>query len=183
MKNSVLLKKNLYNKSFPEKLIYLKRTLPTPSQHREYVLIGKKGQVDGELVCGISSYPHWRKDYNGKTLTVDFIKANEYNKKNGTYLLNFAKNLSKQLGCNGYILLKADTSFTPNRIPHLFYRKNDFTSLEKKYDAKMDKFIKAKKDARHTDFPSLLMYYPKPKEEKENNFLGKFKKIFSALFK
>ena len=41
----------------------------------------------------------------------------------GTDFLNFVQAYSKKKGCKGYFHLYASASYTPTRIPHIFYRK------------------------------------------------------------
>ena len=123
----------------------------------------------GQIVCHKTN-EHLRENYNGPILILDFIYTSNFYKGYGSILLNFAKKYSKQSGCNGYISLKTDSSFTPNRIPHLFYRKHNFSSLNKKIDKKMDQFIRKNKDATYKDFRSIIMHYPpnpKPPSLKE----------------
>ena len=105
----------------------------------------------------------FRPDYNGKALTLDFVK-----------------NYSKQNGCNGYIVTTSYCGFTPNKIPHLFYRKQGFSTLDKAYDKKLDKFIKNNQYATQYDFFSKLMYYPELKR-KENFFEKTFNKIINLF--
>ena len=94
-------------------------------------------------------------------------------------MLDFAKKIAEKSGCNGSVVLKADESFSPQKIPHLFYRKNGFTTLDKKIDQKMDTFIKKGKTATYKDFPSLVMYYFKNSNiEHKLTFFEKFKKFF-----
>ena len=90
-------------------------------------------------------------------------------------MINFAKNYSKQVGCNGYIILKATSIKNESYSPCIFYRKENFSTLDKKIDKKLDYFIKKKLFATQKDFPSMLMFYP-PKE-KTNKFREFFLKI------
>lgn len=147
-----------------------------PEQAR-FVLFSKKtGEVEGEMLCHKSSVD-LRDDYLGKTLAIDFIRANERKQGVGTVLIDFAKKLSAQMGCNGYIFLKADPFITPNSAPHIFYRKCGFSTLDEKFDSKIDKYIKKNKDASWKDMPAKLMYYP-PKSKDKLSFLEKIKNFF-----
>lgn len=76
----------------------------------------------GTLICHKSEIP-LRPDYEGSVLAVDFIEVNRPNKGFGTKILKFAEDYSREIGCKGYLTLKADSSFTPNKIPHTFYRR------------------------------------------------------------
>lgn len=125
--------------------------------------------------------------YQGKCLFLNFISSFPKEQGFGQIMLDFAKNIAKQDECNGHIILKADSSLSPNKIPHLFYRKNDFTTLDSKIDKKMDKFIKQGKIATHKDFPSTIMYYPAPEKYSRNRsskltFVQKIQKIFQNIF-
>ena len=120
----------------------------------------------GTLVCH-KTKSEFRPDYKGSILAVDFLVTAEHNKGHGKKILKFAEEYSRQVGCNGYMSLKSDVSYTPQSIPHLFYRKYGFSTLDKSADKKMDRFIKQNKPATYKDFPCLLMHYP-PAAEKEN---------------
>ena len=121
----------------------------------------------GILVCHKSDFP-LRPNYNGSVLAIDFIETTNKNKGLGTKILKFAENYSKKNGCQGYLTIKADSSITPERIPHLFYRKFGFSTFDKKSDIKMDKFIKNGTNATIKDFPCMLMHYPPQAKELTN---------------
>lgn len=177
MISGVLRNKTYPTRSFPEKFLYQRRIVKAREPIEEFVLTDK-GKLVGEIVCQKST-AQWRDDYLGNCLIINFIKTTKQNKGYGKYLIDFAKNYSKQRGCNGYLLLKSDTSFTPHRIPHLFYRKQGFTTLEPKIDKKMDRFIKENKDAKHTDFKSMLMFYPSKETKNKNKFLEFTQKVLN----
>ena len=88
-----------------------------------------------------------------------------------TIAIDFAKKYSERNGCNGHILLKA-TSIYEN-TPHLFYRKQGFSTLDPEIDKKMDKFIKSGIEASSLDFRDMLMFYPPKKEDEKKNILQK----------
>lgn len=136
----------------------------------------------GFLVCHKSNL-NLRDDYNGNSHAIDFICTPKNNHRYGTRLLNFAKNLSKQIGCNGYVFLKSDISFTPNRIPHLFYRKNGFSTLNQKTDEKLDAFIKTGKNATLRDFSSMNMFFPAPQEPPKDTLFSKAMNNFNRIVK
>lgn len=167
-------------KNIPDKLIYKLR------EHRhinppisEYVMFStQKGNNSfGRILLGVmKNYGQWRDDYkDGPILLVHFIESIPRGQGFGEALIDFAKNYSKQKGCNGYIMLKA-TSIYEN-TPHLFYRKQNFSTLEPEIDKKMDKFINAKKEATGLDFRDMLMYYP-PMKEKKPNLFQRFLNLF-----
>lgn len=134
----------------------------------------------GTLVCHKSEYP-LRPNYDESVLAIDFLEVTDKNKGYGTKILKFAENFSKQTGCNGFMSLKSDTSYTPQKIPHIFYRKFGFSTFDKAADKKLDKFIKQGTDATSKDFPSILMHYP-PQTVKQT-LLNKFVTYIGQLLK
>ncbi len=128
----------------------------------------------GTLVCHKSVLPI-RPNYNGSVLAIDYIQVADKNAGIGTKILNFAQEYSQQIGCKGFMTLKADTSYMPEKVPHIFYRKFGFSSFDKKTDKELDKFIRLRKFATRKDFPCLLMHYPPlPKKISKFNVLFKF---------
>ena len=117
----------------------------------------------------------FRDDYKGDTLAIDFIGTDKENKGLGTTIIDFAKNYSEQIGCNGYIVLKAVSHFSKDSSPHIFYRKLGFTSLDENFDKNLDSFIKNKQKANPDIFPEKLMFYP---EEKNLGLFEKIKNLF-----
>ena len=110
-------------------------------------------------------------------LQVDFlgIRKSERRKGYGTDAINFAKNMSKKLGCEGRVILTADiTPFEKDIAPHPFYRKNGFTCNNKILLKKIDNSIKNKKEMMFKDVQPAVMFYI-PKKE---NFFDKIKKYF-----
>ena len=176
-------------KELPEKIIYLRgvNNVLKPPQ-KEYVIFSPKqsGLPGGVLKCHKSSL-YLRPDYNGSILAIDFIKTTNRGAGYGKSLLNFAKNLSKQIGCEGQIILKAVGKFTPMSVPHLFYRKNGFTTLDEEIDKKMDKYIKQNKRASTNEFLDMLMFYPdmekkKSMTQKFSEKLKKYPQLFEQIF-
>ncbi len=123
------------------------------------------------------------------SLYVDILMSLSKGKGFGTKLMNYAKILSKKLGCEGNIHLIACNSFDLNRVPHIFYKKWGMNTGDYLIDTKMDKFIQKNKKAKASDFPNIEMYYPPVKTEinpdelpyiEEDGFWKSlFKKIFS----
>ena len=146
-----------------------------PQQHIfDFYSNGDKLKL-GTLVCHKSEI-QIRPNYDGNVLAIDFLEVTNKNQGFGTKILKFAEEYSNQIGCKGYMTLKADGSYMPERIPHIFYRKFGFTALEKHTDKRLDKFIKRKTNATINDFTSLLMHYPKP--DKKPSIL---KRILSSV--
>ena len=113
------------------------------------------------------------------SLYIDVIKS--YKKRNGygTKMLDFAKILSKKYGCNGYFHLIASGEFSPDAVPHLFYRKYGMNTGNYELDKKIDKYIKWHKSAKRKIFPNVDMYYPPREYQKINKKTGYT--IFSML--
>lgn len=152
----------------------------------EFVAISTTGDGNwGELILHKTNISQ-RPDYNGPSLAIDFMQSKQSGKGLGKQMFLFAQNYSKQIGCNGYVLCKADGSFTPQKIPHLLYRKWGFSSLDKNTDYQMNEFIKKGKSATFKDFPSMLMFYPplivKKKESKFHKFCQNFRQFIESNF-
>ena len=116
-----------------------------------------------------------------KNLLITLLISYNRNKGLGSEMLKFAENFSKKVGCEGRLKLKASGLYTPNRVPHTFYRKYGFTTDNSKIDKKLDKFIKNNKDATQLDFQEMLcMYYrPQQKVNKLQSLWGKIKNFFN----
>lgn len=156
-------------KKIPEYLLYKGIQKNSRFSYEIFNIGSTKTQSQlGQMVCHKSNIS-LRKNYNGPILIIDFITTKIHDKGYGSILLNFAKQYSKKIGCNGYIVLKADSSFTPKRIPHLFYRKQGFSSFDPITDRKMDRFIRKNKNATYKDFMATIMHYP-PNPPKTNIF-------------
>ena len=151
-----------YPKNIPDNLFYHVKS----GRNGQYDLFNmfslKTGKKNGFLVLqkGRHTVDNY---YSGNTTFINFIASFPTGNGYGQIMLDFAKNFAKRNGSNGHLALKADPSFLPQKIPHLFYRKNGFTTLDKKLDKKMDSFLKKGKIATYKDFPCLVMYYPDPK--------------------
>ena len=177
-----------YPKKIPEVLFYHKRTGPKGAKfpYDLYNMLStKKGTKNGFMVLQATETPV--ENYcSGRSLRINFIiSAPQYNGY-GQKMIDLVKNISKK-GYNGHIQLKADGSYTPNKIPHLFYRKNGFSTLDKKLDAKMDMFLKWGKDATTKDFPDVMMYYPAPEKYPPQNeyrlsLFERLRNLFRKLF-
>ena len=152
-----------------------------PNQDIFSVYDSDKSNKLGTLVCHKSELP-LRPNYENSVLAIDFLEVTPKNKGVGTKILKFAEEYSRQTGCNGYLIVKADGSFMPERIPHIFYRKFGFSTFNKETDKKLDKFITRKLNATNKDFPCLLMHYP-PQAEKIPTVLQKCAEILRKMFK
>lgn len=163
-------------KGIPKVLFYkrLCKSYMSPPQ-TEFVAFSTAGDKNfGELVVHKSKLI-FRNDYQGDTLAIDFIQSQKKHNGLGSSMIEFAKNYSKRIGCNGYLVLKADSTLDKKEVPHIFYRKMGFTTFDKKIDKKLDSFIKSKTSATSKDFSSQLMFYPmKKKKNIIRQFITKF---------
>lgn len=123
------------------------------------------------------------------SLYVDILMSLSKGKGFGTQLMNYAKILSKKLGCEGNIHLIACSEYAPKKAPHIFYKKYGMNTGDYFTDKKIDNFIMHNKNATKRDLPNIVMYYPPVKTEinpdelpyiEEDSFWKSlFKKIFS----
>jgi len=78
----------------------------------------------------------------------------------GRKFLDFAVNLSKQMGLNGNLRVMAGlTTNDLSNSPHIFYRKYGFTSYDKQILNKIDEHIKNHTKPAPYDLPLTIMYY------------------------
>ena len=175
-----------YPKKIPEILYYHKKQGTIRQNNLYNMLSTETGKKHGFLATWVEN--NKIKDYyEGKLLFIGFIATTPRRNGYGQKIIDFAKNLAKKEDCNGHIQLYADGSFTQDDIPHLFYRKNGFSTLDKKLDKKMDKFIKSGKVATHKDFSNMPMYYPAPDkypipEGYKPNIFSRIKDFFRNIF-
>ena len=143
-----------------------------------------KNKAKAEMICS-KRYTELIPEYKGQCVFVNYIASSKSGSGLGTALIDFAKKMSHKNGCNGYLLLSADCSFTPSRVPHLFYRKLGFESLRPDYNKKMDKFIKKGKCATHRDFNRCLMFFNPYKSimnSNKENWFSLITKIIKSSF-
>ena len=100
----------------------------------------------------------------------------------GIALLDFARDLSKEIGCEGNIHLVASGCYAPNSAPHLFYRKYGMNTGDKRIDRKIDSFIKRRKDAKRIELDNIMMYYPPVEYPKKNNIISKLIHFIGNFF-
>lgn len=171
-------------KELPRVLFYKrqKKSVMKPVQS-EFIAFSTNGDRNwGELVVHETRLSH-RDDYNGKTLAIDYIESQEKRKGLGHEIIEFAKNYSKIKNCNGYLILKADSTFDSQNISHVFYRKQGFSTLDKLTDKNLDFFVKHHKKATSKDFSSILMFYPPKQHQSIFNKLTTFFKNFINITK
>ena len=144
------------------KVLFYKQPLKSIMRPPQEVFIAFSTTGDknyGVLVLHKSTMLH-RDDYAGTSLAIDYIESKNKRSGLGKAMIDFAKNYSKCNDCNGYIVLRADNSIDKSCVPHVFYRKQEFTTLDRKIDKKLDSFIKDNKSATSDYFSTQLMYYP-----------------------
>ena len=101
----------------------------------------------------------------------------------GSKFIEFAKYESKQSGCDGRVFALASRLYDRLHPSHIFYRKNGFTSVDKKLNQIMDECMANGQnlDIEHAD--NLFMYLPiKEKPRKSSGFFKKLKNLLINLF-
>ena len=141
----------------------------------------KTGKICGHVICRPETV--MRNKRRLRSMYVDELISYYPGNGSGTALLNFIKNLSKRTGCGGRFHLSASGCFTPQRVPHIFYRKYGMSTGNKYTDKRLDMFIKNGQDASTWDFNGVVMYYPPEAPEKvpPKAASGFLKKIFSNI--
>ncbi len=94
------------------------------------------------------------------SLYIWFLSSNDSGSGYGKAMIEFARNFSKKIGCNGYIHLDADTGLMPYRVPHIFYRKCGMSTANPYEDWCLDKYIVKGKKATYKNFKSMDMFFP-----------------------
>lgn len=131
-----------------------------------------------------SKYDRVTEDRVLPSLMIHMIKSTPMKQGLGTVMLNIAKKFSKQIGCEGRLDLKAVSQFTPDELPHIFYRKYGFNTTDNQINKKLDSFIAKNKKATKDDFQDMMMYYPPVKaEDKTQSKIKKLSDYVKILFK
>ena len=97
-----------------------------------------------------------------KDLLIESLEINpsERRKGYGTKFLNFARNLSKNMGLGGNMRLLAGATESGGEIPpHVFYRKYGFTTDNKTILNRIDNSIKTGEKLDIVSAPPVYMYY------------------------
>lgn len=170
----------------PEKLIYRAQTSYFKNEIDQFIMFStKKGSNERAIMRCFPQLISRDGKNNVPSLYVWFLTSNCSGKGFGTAMLDFAINYSKKIGCKGNLHLTSDVSFTPNRIPHIFYRKFGMSTKKASMDKKLDSFIAKNKNATYKDFDTVEMFYPpiEHKKDKLDNFIYKgFKLGLKILF-
>lgn len=153
-------------KELPNVLIYNPKNTPIYNMGSPFF-----GNSLGTMVA----YP--MKKNNKNFLWIELLLIHQRRCGFGTFFLNFAQQLSKQLGCNGDIRLLAASTIYETKAPHAFYRKYGFSSDNKKILKQIDKSIKKNKPLSYIYTPATEMYYPENKSSKMNFLQKMLKKL------
>lgn len=113
---------------------------------------------------------------NVPSLYISSLIATPMQSGLGTRMLDFAEYFSKKIGCNGYYHLEANSGYTPNSVPQIFYKKRGMNTKSPIVNQKLVFFICKNKNATYRDIPNIQMFYP-PVKEKET-FLEKIWRNF-----
>ena len=123
-------------------------------------------------------------DKGERTLFIEFLLVNDKRKGFGTKFIQFAKNLSKKLNCEGRVSLEATTTvYDPHTPPHVFYRKNGFACDDKKMLRKIDMSIKKNRPLDYRETPSIKMYYSPDVKQPKSQPKSLFRSIMEKIFK
>jgi len=150
-------------------------------------------KTDGSNSYVKMHYSKENQSINGKTepyMHIKMLLSKPRKQGLGKKMLKYAVKLSKEIGCEGRIYLCADPQFTPNEIPHIFYRKFGMNTESEKVNSQLDEFIKEGKTATIKDFQKMKMYYPpiptvpetatpEIKHKHKKFFLDMIKKLFN----
>lgn len=146
----------------------------------------RTGQYVGEMYGRVTTETMFS-GYYPMTSAYDSFKIEKLyieNKRHGygTQFLKFAENESRALGCEGRVHLLASRLYSPNHPPHLFYRKNNFSSQNTEKMKYFDACIRAHKQIDIDTADNLEMflakYAPRPKFPRWKVYLRYIKKTF-----
>lgn len=127
----------------------------------------------GEMVCSEQLLPLGMGNREDKYLWIVHLFAKTREKGIGKSLVDFAKLISKKTGYEGRVGLHASGCYTPNRVPHTFYKKMGFRACNNDMNKKLDEYNRKKKAGNWKEFPMTVMLY-KPELEKEQSKLQQF---------
>ena len=145
----------------PEELIYEYQKLEDGSIFRMFSLKNQRNTCD--MFCYKSE--HFMEKDKTPSLHIRRLESTPKNKGLGSKMIEFAKNYSESIGCEGRITLMATHVLDKDGIaPHTFYRKLGFNTRFIGVNKKIDEFIEAGKIGTRMDFDGITMYYP-PVEE------------------
>lgn len=153
---------SIFHLKRPEHLIYIKNQKYRHGiDETGFLLFSIKNPSERAIMY---CYPEdvYRKDVGWvKSLYISYLDAmGNQDKGLGTMLLKAASNFSKMLGFDGRLHLDSSGLQTPERVPHIFYRKFGMNTGIERIDKKLDEFIKNEKSATTSDFESMTMFFP-----------------------
>ncbi len=181
-------------KEIPQVLIYTTRAIATDLTTGKSRIVNvhkmadtKTGHYVGEMVTQARKKVDCTYIYPNK-ITCDALEIvrlimEERRMGYGSKFIEFAKHESQQKGCNGRVFALASRLYDRQHPSHIFYRKQGFTSVDKKLNKIMDECIANGQnlDIEHAD--NLLMYLPvKEKPRKSSGFFKKLKNLLINLF-
>ena len=168
-------------KKIPENLIYHKIKGSNSADIPDlFIMFSTKEKNMSKLYCYKTTINKDGKN-NVPSLYISLLFSNPQQCGLGTKMLNFAQTFSKKIGCEGNFHLISNSGMFPNKIPHIFYRKYGMNTEDALTNAKLDRFIRRKKDATYKDFPNIKMYYPPVEEKNKNNWKVFLTKLFTKL--
>lgn len=149
-------------KKLPDMLVLRQKAVGFEDVVEQFTIISTKPENTGKKAT-MRCFPEYisrdgKKDV--PSLYIWLLFSNCSGSGFGTAMLDFAKNYSKKIGCNGNFHLSSDVSFTPNRIPHPFYYKYGMNTKSPKINEQLERVVKSGKTATHRDFETIDMYYP-----------------------
>ena len=141
----------------------------------------KTGQYTGTMEAGTVLYQGKQKRFYPinnpyKSFYISYLAMDEKRFGYGSKFLKFARNESKEHGCEGRIHLIASRVFSQYDPPHIFYRKSGFTAGNNKMNKYLDKCIKANIQISWDKSDNLPMYFPL--QAKPEKIISLIKKIF-----
>lgn len=187
--NPILYRK--ISQKFPDELIYSFRADAfdlsinrTSAVNIHRMFDTKTGQYVGEMITqpfkNISSSLIYPGETKIRALEIVRLLVFKRRKGYGSKFINFAKHESNEYNCNNHLFLLASSLYDPQYPSHIFYRKQGFTSINKKMNKILDKCIA--KNEKLNNAENLIMYMPVKKEEPEQKY-GFFKKLKNLLSK
>lgn len=116
------------------------------SEGAYYYCVSPKNKYMGRVTVApevVNEYVTFYPDKsNYKSLSIDFIKSDIQGQGVGSFLIEFIKNLSKKLGCEGRVHVVAGNFNKSNTPPQIFFRKQGFCTANKKHLDIIDNAIK-----------------------------------------
>lgn len=107
-----------------------------------------------------SSYYPALHSYDSFKIEEIRIEPNERRNGHGASFINIAKNESRRYNCNGRVHVNASRIFDRENPPHIFYRKQGFTSIFKNKIRYIDECIRKHKKMSLEMADNLEMYLP-----------------------